>query len=50
VANLRRHASSRWIEFWRDLQKGYLLFEKEKRPPHIEVRGGRYEVTSGLSR
>lgn len=46
-ANLARHADSEWIAFWRDLEKGYRIFEKEKRPPRIEVRGGRYVVGSG---
>lgn len=33
---------SPWEEFWKNLQQGYLWFERTKVPPNVEVREGRY--------
>lgn len=35
-------AEAQHVEFWRGLQGGYDVFDKEKRVPRIEVAGGRY--------
>ncbi len=39
---LERLSGSRWHEFWLNLKEGYDYFEKYKRPPNVEVRGGKY--------
>ncbi|MDJ0850372.1 MAG: murein L,D-transpeptidase family protein [Myxococcota bacterium] len=41
-ANMARNRGSRWRSFWENLRQGYEFFEREKRPPNVEVRGGRY--------
>lgn len=33
-----------WKEFWVDLEVGYKLFQKEKRPPTVSVKGGKYVI------
>lgn len=40
--NLRDHRESPWLEYWRNLQEGYLSFERTKIPPNVKVRGRRY--------
>ena len=44
--NMRRHARSKWYPFWKNLEEGYRIFEKEKRPPSVEVEDGRYTFES----
>ena len=46
-ANMRRHRKSRWIAFWRDLQKGYELFRQSHVPPRISICHGRYVAEPG---
>jgi murein L,D-transpeptidase YafK len=41
--NLGRHASSRWIGFWRSLKHGHDAFEGGELPA-IEVVDGRYRI------
>lgn len=41
-ANLARHESSEWFSFWSNLKEGYDLFERDRRPPAVQVREGRY--------
>ena len=43
-AKMRRHGSSKWIGFWRNLKQGYDAFETHGRPPEITVEGGVYRV------
>ncbi|MGI8602162.1 MAG: L,D-transpeptidase family protein [Verrucomicrobiales bacterium] len=33
---------SQWFDFWQNLEQGYQLFEKTKRPPLVQVRDMRY--------
>lgn len=33
---------SRWYSFWSNLREGYKYFERNKRPPNVEVRSQRY--------
>ncbi|MGQ4807674.1 hypothetical protein NKDENANG_01029 [Candidatus Entotheonellaceae bacterium PAL068K] len=40
--NLRRHANSKWKAFWDNLKEGYDFFERDKRPPNVKVKAGRY--------
>ncbi len=42
AANMERHRESVWREFWENLRTGYVLFERDGRPPNVEVREGRY--------
>jgi murein L,D-transpeptidase YafK len=44
AANLEKHKESRWIGFWRELQPVYEHFEKNRIPPNVEVKDGRYVV------
>ncbi|WP_395751856.1 murein L,D-transpeptidase family protein [Prosthecobacter sp.] len=39
-----KEADAQHVEFWRGLQGGYDVFEKEKRVPEIGVVGGKYLV------
>lgn len=41
-ANLARQRSSEWAEFWLNLKEGYDLFERERVPPVVTAREGRY--------
>jgi murein L,D-transpeptidase YafK len=41
-ANMRRHSSSEWYEFWRNLRQGYDLFEETRTPPDVRVEHGTY--------
>jgi murein L,D-transpeptidase YafK len=45
--NMRRHSRHRWIDFWRDLQRGYELFEQSRVPPRIYLCRGRYRAEPG---
>ncbi len=44
--NMRTHADSRWIEFWRELAVAWRMFEEDGRPPDATVSDGRYVFTS----
>lgn len=44
-ANLKRHADSRWAEFWRMLKPGYDYFEQHKTPPDIVVKNKQYVLS-----
>jgi murein L,D-transpeptidase YafK len=48
-ANLRRHAKSRWMAFWRSLKPGYDAFERG-RVPTIKVIGKTYFMASEAGR
>jgi len=39
---LSNHRSNRWFSFWLNLKQGYDYFEKNKRPPNVEVLNGMY--------
>ena len=41
-ANMKKHAASAHIGFWKNLKEGYDFFERGLRPPNVEVRHGRY--------
>jgi murein L,D-transpeptidase YafK len=49
-ANMARHAGSPWIAFWRDLERGYDLFEETREVPVAAVRDGRYVVLAANTR
>lgn len=40
--NMARYRESKWYPFWSNLKEGYDIFEKEKRPPEVSLRDGRY--------
>jgi len=40
--NLQLHKDSPWIDFWENLKEGYTLFNQDKIPPKVTVKGGRY--------
>ncbi len=41
-ANLAKHGSSKWFDFWNDLKTGYQAFEQTHRPVDVSVCKGRY--------
>ncbi len=42
--NMKRHASSKWIDFWRSLKVGYDSFEFFRVPPKVAVCSKQYLV------
>jgi murein L,D-transpeptidase YafK len=40
--SMRKHRSSDWIEFWRNLKEGHDYFEKKHIPPNVRVWNQRY--------
>ncbi len=40
--NLDNHRNSPWLSFWKNLKRGYDLFEAYRLPPRVEVYGNRY--------
>ena len=43
--NLKAHAGTRWDAFWLNLKAGHDHFEKEKVPPDVGVKDGKYVFT-----
>jgi len=43
-ANMQSHRNSTYINFWRQLQPGYLYFEKYHQPPTVSVVNGNYVI------
>ncbi|KAI95980.1 hypothetical protein T281_02260 [Rhodomicrobium udaipurense JA643] len=48
-AHLAIHDRAPWGEFWRDLKRGYDLFEASRTPPRIGVCAKRYVARSGAA-
>jgi len=44
--NMAKHKNSRWMEFWRNLKKGYDAFEATHIAPKIDVCGRRYVINA----
>ena len=42
--NLAAQRSSTWLSFWKNLKEGFDYFEKNRRPPIVDVRGKRYVI------
>lgn len=42
-ANLEKHKSSPWIDFWNNLKRGHDAFESSRRVPRVSVCNNRYE-------
>ena len=40
--NMEQHKNSKWHGFWKNLKKGYDIFEDEKRPPDVMVKNKKY--------
>lgn len=47
-SNLSKYKGLEDYDFWVQLSAGYNYFKKNKRPPEVEVYGGKYVVTSKL--
>lgn len=47
--NLNRHQHHRWAHFWQTLKPAYDYFEQTKRPPHISVQYGQYQIQPSRS-
>ncbi|NNG01261.1 MAG: murein L,D-transpeptidase [Desulfobacteraceae bacterium] len=41
-SNMKKNASSPWIVFWRNLKRGYDMFEERHSPPNVVVRDRSY--------
>jgi murein L,D-transpeptidase YafK len=39
---MAREAGNEWFDFWTQLREGYDAFERNKVPPEVTVRDGRY--------
>lgn len=48
--NMDYYRHSKWIDFWQQLRKGYLLLEQNRYPPLVEVVNGQYIISSGMAR
>jgi murein L,D-transpeptidase YafK len=44
---LRRERENKNYALWANLQLGWDLFEKTKRPPRAKAQGGRYQISAG---
>lgn len=42
ATNMAFHATKPWINFWRNLQEGYELFNQSLMPPSVFAQNGRY--------
>lgn len=42
---LQEHSRSNWITFWKELKPIYEAFEKDRVPPNVAVREGRYVIS-----
>ncbi len=40
--NMEAHKESIWLDYWENLKEGYDFFERDKRPPDVEVGDKRY--------
>ena len=40
--NMEAHKESIWLDYWENLKEGYDSFERDKRPPDVDVTGKRY--------
>ncbi|MDX9841085.1 MAG: hypothetical protein RBS95_06485, partial [Desulfobulbus sp.] len=47
VANLMRHTKSPHLPFWRNLLRGYTLFELSRLPPAVSINNQSYAFTAG---
>ncbi len=45
-ANMKAHRRSKWFPFWKQLKEGYDYFEMVRKPPRVDVCGGRYLVNA----
>lgn len=39
-----KKVNSSWAPFWKELEPGYQIFQREKRPASVQVKGGQYIV------
>ncbi len=46
--NLQRYRHTDWYPFWQNLQESYTLFNQEKYPPDVTVKGKKYVFKSAL--
>lgn len=45
---LKRYEGVSWYPFWQNLKEGYEIFNKEKVPPKVSVRGKKYIFKTAL--
>lgn len=48
AANLTKHKSDKWYDFWRNLKEGYDYFEVTHQPPRVEVCDKHYLVNAAF--
>lgn len=39
---ISKYSSHQWYDFWLNLKEGYDYFNEHKRPPNVEISGGKY--------
>jgi murein L,D-transpeptidase YafK len=44
-ARMKMESANKWLDFWKQLEGGYALFEKNRIPPEAGIREGRYHFT-----
>jgi murein L,D-transpeptidase YafK len=47
---MAKEAGHKWLDFWKQLREGYDHFERNRVPPEVTVRGGRYHFGAGNQR
>jgi murein L,D-transpeptidase YafK len=45
--NMAQYADSQWVGFWNMLKPAYDFFERDRRPPQVQVLNGVYVVAPG---
>ncbi|HIP46112.1 MAG TPA: murein L,D-transpeptidase [Campylobacterales bacterium] len=46
--NLKRYKNVSWYPFWQNLKEGYEIFNKERVPPQVSVKGKKYIFKTAL--
>ncbi len=47
--NFRFHAKSTWLPFWYSLKPAYDVFQANRIPPDVDVKGGRYKIKTNYN-
>lgn len=45
-ARMEKETTNKWFDFWKQLQEGYALFEKNRVPPEAGIKNGRHHFTT----
>jgi murein L,D-transpeptidase YafK len=42
AARMAKESTNEWFDFWKQLQQGYDMFEKNRIPPNVSIKNGRH--------